>query len=247
MNPGPPPKSQRSSKHAMALGISGGLAGGLAKTAVAPLERVKLLMQCGNARGGLLLTMHTVVHREGWWSLWRGNTINVVRMVPSKCVLLSCSDIYKDVVRDLQLCSSTFAVGGLAGAFAGASATFCTYPLDLIRTRMAGVIHGSGGSVVQGTVLVRPPDGAVATFLDILRREGVLALFRGAGPTVIGALPYEGIKFGTYDLLKRHVHFGSESVAAGGPLWPALWGSTAAIIAHIATFPNDVRLPERDR
>ena len=184
------------------------------------------------------MTMQKVVHHEGWWALWRGNTINVVRMVPSKCVLLSCSDLYKDAVRDLRLCESTFCVGGLAGAFAGASATFFTYPLDLARTRMAGRVHstGSGGSWSS--------HGAVDTLVAIWRQGGVLGLFRGAGPTVIGALPYEGIKFGVYDVLKHSRVEGGGSGSLG-PLWHACCGATAAIIAHVVTYPNDVRAPPR--
>lgn len=41
---------QTSTVQAAALAVSGGLAGGVAKTTVAPLERVKLLLQTGECR-----------------------------------------------------------------------------------------------------------------------------------------------------------------------------------------------------
>ena len=219
--------------HAAALGFSGGLAGGIAKTAVAPLERVKLLMQTGESQG-VTVTLRKVVHHEGFGALWRGNTVNVMRMVPSKCVLLSCSDLYKDALGLTHM--SAFAQGGIAGAFAGATAALCTYPLDLARTRMAGMLHSGGMASTQ--------HGALATLVNIYQNEGVRALYRGASPTVLGALPYEGIKFGTYDLLKRHARpLPSGSApgerSSGGPLWRACCGATAAMIAHVLTYPND--------
>ena len=214
------------------LGISGGLAGAIAKTTVAPLERAKLLMQTGNSRT-LSSALQQVVHHEGWRALWRGNTVAVARMVPSKAVLLASSDLYKDAVRTAGRTDlSTFALGGISGALAGATAALATYPLDLARTRMAGVVHTAGKGNIAGT------NGAIATLLNIQRQEGSLALFRGASPTVLGALPYEGIKFGTYDWLKRTACANRE--AGGAALLRASCGAAAAIVAHALTYPNDV-------
>ena len=216
--------------HAIALAASGGLAGGIAKTTVAPLERIKLLLQTGEG-SGVGTTLTQVVRHEGVPALWRGNTINVVRMVPSKAVLLSCSDLYKDLVGCTHF--SSFAQSGLAGAFAGATAALFTYPLDLARTRMAGTVHTAGCSHQHG---------AFGTLAAIYRHEGLPALFRGASPTVLGALPYEGIKFGTYDLLKRAssgTGHGHGSNGSGGALWKACCGASAATVAHVLTYPND--------
>ncbi len=223
--------SRNSPAHAAALGVSGGIAGGIAKTTVAPLERVKLLLQTGESNSGIMMTLRKVVHHEGLYGLWRGNTVNVVRMVPSKCVLLACSDLYKDVLGLSHL--STFAQGGIAGAFAGVTATFCTYPLDLARTRMAGLLHMGATEHAQR--------GAVATLRAIVHAEGVSALYRGAAPTVLGALPYEGLKFGTYDVLKRRARTrgGGETGGGQGPLWRACCGAFAAMLAHTLTYPND--------
>lgn len=213
---------------AVALAASGGLAGGLAKTTVAPLERVKLLLQTGET-ATVTTSLVQVVRHEGILALWRGNTVNVVRMVPSKAVLLSCSDLYKEMLGMTHF--SSFAQGGAAGALAGATATFCTYPLDLARTRMAGMVHEAGSAAAEF--------GALATLATIHRREGLAALFRGASPTVLGALPYEGLKFGTYDWLKR-ASADPASGAGASSLWRACCGASAAMVAHLLTYPNDV-------
>jgi len=206
------------------LGTSGGLAGAIAKTAIAPLERLRLLAQTGQASSGVVHTMRKVIHNEGVAALWRGNTVNVIRMVPNKCVLLACSDLYQDAFRSPQI--SSFTRGGLAGALAGMTACCCTYPLDLVRTRMAGFLLAPGGATRYETML--------GTMLIIGREEGVGALFRGVTPTLIGAFPYEGIKFGCYASLKRHC--GDERPTAA---WKAAFGALSATVAHLITYPND--------
>eukprot|EP00908_Phaeocystis_cordata_P024969 Transcript_7428.p1 GENE.Transcript_7428~~Transcript_7428.p1 ORF type:complete len:313 (-),score=98.81 Transcript_7428:185-1123(-) len=219
------PKSSHhagNAKHGMALGLSGGVAGAVAKTAVAPLERIKLLNQAGQS-AGLFATLHKVMHNEGWRALWRGNTVNVIRMIPNKGILLGCSDVYKDAMR--SLCLGPFWTGALSGALAGGTAIVLTYPLDLARTRMAGFLLQKG-EVTQYPTLV-------ATISAVYRTEGFRALFRGVGPTLAGSFPYEGIKFGTYGWLKRNDGGG------GSAVWRASCGAAAATLAHVITYPND--------
>lgn len=40
----------------------------------------------------------------------------------------------------------------------------------------------------------------------IVRTEGVLALYKGLTPTLIGVAPFTAINFSTYDLLKQHFY-----------------------------------------
>ena len=76
------------------LVVAGGLSGAVAKTATAPLERVKLLAQAGT-QGGMTKLLGDVVAAEGLAGLWRGNPANVLRVIPNKGILLMCSDMYK--------------------------------------------------------------------------------------------------------------------------------------------------------
>ena len=208
-----------SKSEAMALGVSGGLAGATAKTATAPLERVRILNQIG-AAVGTMSTLRKVVHNEGFWALWRGNWPNVVRIFPNKWVLLSCSDLYKGVLGPLNL--STFWLGGISGAMAGASAVSLTYPLDLTRTRMAGFLQERGSQSRYKTIF--------GTMWLIAREEGVIGLYRGIGLTLAGAFPYEGVKFGCYDMLKRSCL--DENSGAHHKVW---CGACAGMIAHLVT------------
>ena len=208
----------------MALALSGGVAGALAKTVVAPLERIKLLNQAGQSVG-MFSTLHKVVHNEGWRALWRGNTVNMIRMIPNKGVLLSCSDLYKDTLLSLHL--GHFWTGAISGAMAGGTAIALTYPLDLARTRMAGFLLAKGEKTRYPTL--------VATISVIWRAEGVGGLFRGVGPTLLGSFPYEGIKFGTYGAA-RHTP---------APLHPTHLGHPCRV--HACSRPAYTRLEPTSR
>ena len=76
--------------------LCGGLAGMTAKTAVAPLERLRILAQTGGATGGVAATARLIRSQEGAAGFWRGNGINCIRVFPSRGVLFSCNELYRE-------------------------------------------------------------------------------------------------------------------------------------------------------
>lgn len=73
---------------------------------------------------------------------------------------------------------------------AGLSAVTSTYPLDLARARMAVTERARYTNLRE-------------VFHLIIRDEGVRALYRGFKPTALGVVPYSGVSFSTYEMLKR--------------------------------------------
>jgi hypothetical protein len=72
-----------------------------------------------------------------------------------------------------------------------------------------------------------------------VREEGAFALYRGLGVSLVACLPYEGIKFGAFDWLKRskavedvRKRYGVTASLLGS-------GSVAGMTAVVLTFPND--------
>ena len=110
----------------------------------------------------------------------------------------------------------------VAGSISGCTATLLTYPLDFIRTRIAGNVGKSKSST-----------SIWKTATSAMHKEGARSSFRGIGPTPI--IPYEGITFGSYDLIKTHLG----SSWAGGTVTSAASGAAAGIIATVLTYPND--------
>ena len=74
---------------------AGGVAGAVAKTATAPIERVKLLIQTQDANPkiisgevarytGIVNCFTRVSAEQGFSAFWRGNTVNVIRYFPTQ-------------------------------------------------------------------------------------------------------------------------------------------------------------------
>lgn len=151
----------------------------------------------------------------------------------------------KGIVQLASQASSTRPVSPLidllAGSGAGASAVMITYPLDLVRTRLAfqsesGKQHStesaagnrasshasaSTSASSQRPVLERLiPRSSSSTIRGVIastvQQEGFLGLYRGIGPTLAGILPYAGLKFYVYQSLKQH-YWRQQQEGAVGP------------------------------
>jgi len=114
----------------------------------------------------------------------------------------------------------------LAGGGAGITAASLTYPLDLVRTRLAAQTK---------EMYYR---GISHALLTITRDEGYRGLYKGMGTTLMGVGPNIAINFCVYETLK------SMWVARRPDMSPALvslaCGSFAGICSSTATFPIDL-------
>lgn len=213
--------------------VMGGVAGGVAKTIVAPLERLRLLKQTGAVTTTMLETTRTIIKNEGVLGMWRGNVINVMRVVPARGVLFASNDFYKTLFKDNLPVSddpehTPFWMLFSSGGMAGMTAIIATYPLDVARTRLAGRVVASGEKTWSAKTT------SVSMCLrTMLKEEGFRSWYRGIGPTMMGALPYEGIKFSVYGTLTTKV-FPRDSLA--GKL---VAGGLAGVCAGCILFPND--------
>lgn len=162
-------------------------------TLLAPVEIMRLNMMVDRK---LTLRAAFDALRGGWF---RGNSADVLAAAPRVGITMAAFAMYKDLIEGSATVvsdwfdgpayepGSTWAVF-LAGALAGATAQIATYPLDLVRTRLA--VEGTRRSVVKCIV-------------DITNEEGPRALYLGLGATIAGVLPFSSIKLATYDLLRR--------------------------------------------
>ncbi|EIE18155.1 mitochondrial carrier, partial [Coccomyxa subellipsoidea C-169] len=225
--------------------LAGGAAGGLAKTMVAPLERVKILFQTGRMRGkGVGETLRNILEKEGVGGLFRGNGASVLRIVPYAALHFGAYEYY----RELLVKAAAASVGKgvveydvppaldlVAGSAAGATAVLVTYPLDLVRTRLAYDTEANG-PVPRVRLTIR---GVLAA---TVRQEGALGLYRGIGPTLCGILPYAGLKFYVYQSLKQQYRrWPGEHHLQKLPVGVMLtFGACSGLVAQTFTYPLDV-------
>jgi Mitochondrial carrier protein len=149
-----------------------------------------------SAYGGVANTMATIWRTEGVRGFFRGNSATVARIMPYAAIQYSAFEFYN---RRLALHvfspeSKSPAKRFLAGSLAGVTSVLCTYPIDLARTVLA---------VQVGSQTAAPSKGLWTTLVHLFATGGIAGLYRGVYPTVVGVVPYSGISFLTYGVLKR--------------------------------------------
>ncbi|CAO2180349.1 unnamed protein product [Urochloa humidicola] len=184
--------------HSAALFAAGAAAGAAAKTVTAPLDRVKILMQTHSVRVagetakkgvGFLEAIADIGKEEGLKGYWKGNLPQVIRIIPYSAVQLFSYEVYKKIFRRKDGELTVF--GRLAaGACAGMTSTLVTYPLDVLRLRLA---VQSGHSTMSQVAL------------NMLREQGLASFYGGLGPSLIGIAPYIAVNFCVFDLMKKSV------------------------------------------
>ncbi|GFP91396.1 graves disease carrier protein [Phtheirospermum japonicum] len=223
--------------------IAGGAAGGFAKTAVAPLERIKILLQTrtqGFHSLGIYHSLKKLLKHEGVAGFYKGNGASVLRIVPYAALHFMTYEQYRLWILDNYSALGTGPVVDLlAGSAAGGTAVLCTYPLDLARTKLAYQFVDTRGAVQKGKrqLNANPAYTGIRNVLERVYKEGgVRGLYRGIGPTLIGILPYAGLKFYVYEELKRHVPEEHQKSI----LMRLSCGALAGLFGQTFTYPLDV-------
>uniref|UniRef100_A0A183G885 ADP/ATP translocase n=1 Tax=Heligmosomoides polygyrus TaxID=6339 RepID=A0A183G885_HELPZ len=185
---------------------SGGTAAAISKTAVAPIERVKLLLQVQDASStiavdkrykGIIDVLVRVPKEQGFAALWRGNLANVIRYFPTQALNFAFKDTYKKMFvegLDKKKDFWKFFAGNLAsGGAAGATSLCFVYPLDFARTRLAADVGKGSG---------REFKGLADCLIKIAKSDGPVGLYRGFFVSVQGIIIYRAAYFGMFDTAK---------------------------------------------
>lgn len=217
----------------------GGVSAAVSKTAVAPIERVKLLLQVQDASSSIkpedryngIGDCFTRVFREqGPVAFWRGNLANVIRYFPTQALNFAFKDYYKKIFNpyDPKKQPGMFFVGNCAsGGAAGATSLCVVYPLDFARTRLAADV-GSGGD--------REFTGLVDCLRKIFVKDGPQGLYRGFGISVVGIIAYRAAYFGMFDTGKP-ILFPDAKAASVFAVW--FFAQIVTVTAGIISYPLD--------
>ncbi|XP_070501001.1 ADP,ATP carrier protein 1 [Chironomus tepperi] len=184
--------------------LAGGISAAISKTAVAPIERVKLILQvqaankqivAGKEYKGIIDCFVRIPKEQGFGAFWRGNLANVIRYFPTQALNFAFKDVYKQVFlggvdQKTQFWRYFFGNLGSGGA-AGATSLCFVYPLDYARTRL-GADVGKGNADRQYT-------GLVDCIKKTVKSDGIVGLYRGFNVSVQGIIIYRAAYFGCYD------------------------------------------------
>lgn len=188
--------------------FSGALAGAMTKAILAPLETIRTRMVVGVGSRNIGTSFVQVIEQQGWQGLWAGNTINMLRIIPTQAIELGTFECVKRAMTSAQekwmdtgspklqignACLS-FSLSWLspvavAGAAAGVVSTLACHPLEVLKDRLT----------VSPEVY---PSLRIAVH-KIYKEGGIAGLYAGLGPTLIGMLPYSTCYYFMYETIKK--------------------------------------------
>jgi len=220
--------------------LLGGVSAAISKTAAAPIERIKLLVQnqdemikqgrLSEPYKGVTDCFKRVIAEEGVYPLWRGNMANVLRYFPTQALNFAFKDKFKAMFARDKVKHGYFQwfLGNLAaGGFAGAASLCFVYSLDFARTRLANDAKGKGGE--------RQFNGLADVYKKTLASDGIAGLYRGFAISCVGIIIYRGFYFGLFDTVKPMM---PESLQKSF-MASFLLGWVVTISAGIASYPLD--------
>lgn len=219
--------------HASRYLIAGGVAGATSRTATAPLDRLKVIMQVQTTQARIKPAIRAIWKEGGILGFFRGNGLNVMKVAPESAIRFYTYELLKGFIMDARGQESKADVGTVgrlfAGGIAGAVAQTIIYPMDLVKTRIQ--THAcEGGRVPTLRSLSR----------DIWVQEGPRAFYRGVVPSLLGIIPYAGIDLAAYETLKdlsrKHILHDGEA----GPLVQLGCGTISGALGATCVYPLQV-------
>ena len=214
---------KKSYEYLVKSGSAGGIAGCAAKTVVGPLDRVKILFQTQNPQfakytgswTGFPTAVRDIYLQTGVHGLFKGHSATLLRIFPYAGIkFLAYEQIRARIIHSKA--QETAGRRFISGSLAGMVSVFFTYPLEVIRVRLAFETRAGEKSNLSSiirkiysetptptshnptNVLTTTATQAVEKFTP---QTGLSNFFRGFTPTLLGMVPYAGASFLAHDTM----------------------------------------------
>ncbi|CAK9151431.1 unnamed protein product [Ilex paraguariensis] len=221
--------------------LAGGIAGAFSKTCTAPLARLTILFQVQGMHSDVAVMSKPsmwhealrIVNEEGFRAFWKGNLVTIAHRLPYSSINFYAYERYKSLLKSIPgleghsgSASTDIGVHFIGGGLAGITAASATYPLDLVRTRLAAQ---------RNAIYYK---GIWHAFHTICRDEGFCGLYKGLGATLLGVGPSIAISFSVYETLRTYWH--SQRPDDSTAIVSLACGSLSGIASSTVTFPLDL-------
>ena len=208
---------------------AGACAGAVAKTVIAPLDRTKIIFQVSKSPFSYKEAVNFLYRsykNHGLFSWWRGNSATLARVIPYAAIQFTAHEQLKIKFGSINQEALPPAKRFMAGSLAGVTAAFFTYPLDLIRARLAVARRSKYRNLNH-------------TIVSIYRQEGVKTFYNGFIPTIFGIMPYAGTSFFIYESLKQRYHTKYPDSELKAP-YRLCYGAVAGMCGQFFSYPLDI-------
>ncbi|QCE11802.1 solute carrier family 25 [Vigna unguiculata] len=234
------PKGQQVQVGTVSQLLAGGLAGAFAKTCTAPLARLTILFQVHGmhfemaalSKPSIWGEASRIVNEEGFRAFWKGNLVTIAHRLPYSAVNFYAYERYKNLLQIFMgenhrgNTSADLFVHFVGGGLSGITSATATYPLDLVRARLAAQ---------RSSIYYR---GISHAFSTICREEGFSGLYKGLGATLLGVGPNIAISFSVYEGLRSF--WQSQRPDDSTVMVSLACGSLSGVASSTATFPLDL-------
>ncbi|KAG6920136.1 hypothetical protein DXG01_004902 [Tephrocybe rancida] len=290
------PRDKQSWNYILRSGLAGGIAGCVAKTIVAPLDRVKILFQASNpdfrkyageivfyrsyhpllqcSKGswsGAFRAGAEIYHDAGLRGLFQGHSATLLRIFPYASIKFMAYDQVHNILmptREQETNARRFLAGAISGSepiecqfkrvakcvFSGTLSVFVTYPLDVIRVRMAFQTKSPshrGNSApptftqaskqIYNEHTIRALSSPTVHAGQYLERFPILKFYRGFSVTVVGMIPYAGVSFLCWGFLRsRLLPPNKAGHKPPTPVADLAIGAVSGLIAQTASYPFEI-------
>lgn len=174
-----------------------------------------------------------IVNEEGFRAFWKGNLVTIIHRLPYSSVNFYSYEHYKKLLQSIPCVSSygenarkDACVHFISGGLSGITAASASYPLDLVRTRLAAQ---------RNSMYYRGMWHALET---IRREEGFHGLYKGLRATLLGVGPSIAISFTVYESLRSY--WQTQRPNDSTVMVSLACGSVSGIASSTATFPLDL-------
>lgn len=253
---------KQSLNYVIRSGLAGGIAGCVAKTVVAPLDRVKILFQASNpdfqkyagSFSGTFRAGHELYKEAGFRGLFQGHSATLIRIFPYAAIKFMVYDQVHHFLMPTKA-QETNVRRFVAGAISGTMSVFFTYPLEVIRVRMAFQTRPANSS----SIISRPsfsrafhqiyserPINPTQTSAEVdakhyFNRFPLLKFYRGFTVTITGMIPYAGVSFLSWGYLRsRLLPPAKTGHHTPTPIADLAIGAVSGALAQTASYPFEV-------
>ncbi|KAK8029113.1 hypothetical protein PG991_006169 [Apiospora marii] len=205
------PVAQRPDKHSMDYMVRSGIAGGIAGCAVGqnlcrtprpcqdPLPNEQPpIAKYTSSWVGLARALRDIYGRDGMMGLFRGHSATLLKIYPYAAIKFVAYEQYRAFIVGSKA-QETWGRRFTAGALAGVTSVFFTYPLEVIHIPRA--TNPKGNTRRPGSASGAASGAASATAAVLTPQTGMINFYRGFSMTMLGMVPYAGISFLTHDTM----------------------------------------------
>jgi solute carrier family 25 phosphate transporter 23/24/25/41 len=206
-------------------------AGTIARTSTAPFDRLKFIYQLyykgSDKPPSLSMGLKEIYRRDGFRGLFRGNLVCILKASPESSIRLTVFEKLKSLIKDEKTKELSKGKLFLAGGLSGVIANLAIFPMDVIRTRLAGAPNGVYNGMIDAVKKIARTEGRIRPF------------YKGVNAAQSVNLPTSGFNLMIYETLKERLMTHWNKKQLPGIVYMAL-GGISALLTISMLYPLQV-------